>query len=101
MQHGIEDLDHILKERRLHWYGHGERSNGAVETAFDGKHGFERPEMQQLTEGDCTECKILDIDPHDRHIWRSGMRSAMHAASQVPVKGPTDVDVPLYLHINQ
>ena len=32
---GIEDLDLILKERRLHWYGHVERSNGAVKTAFD------------------------------------------------------------------
>ena len=31
---GIEDLDRILKERRLCWYGHVERSNGAVKTAF-------------------------------------------------------------------
>ena len=27
---GIEDLDLILKERRLRWYGHVERSNGVV-----------------------------------------------------------------------
>ena len=32
---GIDDLDLILKERRLHWYGHVEHSNGAVKTAFD------------------------------------------------------------------
>ena len=32
---GIEDLDLILKERRLRWYGHVECSNGAVKTAFD------------------------------------------------------------------
>ena len=31
---GIEDLDLILKERRLCWYGHVECSNGAVKTAF-------------------------------------------------------------------
>ena len=31
---GIEDLDLILKERRLRWYEHVERSNGAVKTAF-------------------------------------------------------------------
>ena len=31
----LEDLDLILKERRLCWYGHVERSNGAVKTAFD------------------------------------------------------------------
>ena len=40
---GIEDLDLILKERRLPWYGHVERSSGAIKTAFDiqvdGKHG--------------------------------------------------------------
>ena len=32
---GIEDPDLILKERRLRWYGHVERSNGVVKTAFD------------------------------------------------------------------
>ena len=26
------------------------------------------------------------------HTWRSGVRSAMHAASQLPGRGPTDVD---------
>ena len=31
---GIEDLDLILKERRLRWYGLMERSNGAVKTAL-------------------------------------------------------------------
>ena len=31
---GVEDLDLILKERRFRWYGHVERSNGAVKTAF-------------------------------------------------------------------
>ena len=44
---GIEDLDLILKERRLRWYGHVERSNGAVKTAFDiqvdGKCGLGGP----------------------------------------------------------
>ena len=46
-QLGIEDLDLILKERRLRWYGHVERSNGAVKTAFaiqvNGKRGPGRP----------------------------------------------------------
>ena len=32
---GIEDLDLILKERRLRWYGRVEWSNGAVKTTFD------------------------------------------------------------------
>ena len=64
---GIEDLDLILKERRLRWYGHVERSNGAVKTAFDiqvnGKRGPERPKMtwKQLTERDRREWKLSQL----------------------------------------
>ena len=60
-QLGIEDLDFILKERRLRWYGHVECSNGAVKIAFDiqvnGKRGPRRPKMtwKQLTERDRRE----------------------------------------------
>ena len=96
---GIEDLDLILKERRLRWYGHVERSNGAVKTVFDiqadGKHGPGRPKMtwKQLTERDCREWKLSAINSHDRHTWRSDVRSAMCAASQLSGRGPTDVDV--------
>ena len=96
---GIEDLDLILKERRLSWYGHVERSNGAVKKAFDiqvdGKPGPGRPKMtwRQLTERDCREWKLSAIDPHDRDTWRSCVRSAMHAASQLPGRRTTDVDI--------
>ena len=54
---GIEDLDLILKERRLCWYGPVEHSSGAIKTAFhiqvEGKHGPGRPKMtwKQLIEG--------------------------------------------------
>ena len=30
---------------------------------------------------------------HDRHTWRSGVRSAMCAASHLSGRGPTGVDV--------
>ena len=95
---GIEDLDLVLKER-LRWYGHVERSSGAIKTAFDiqvdGKRGPGRPKMtwKQLTERDCREWKLSAINPHDRRTWRSGVRSAMRAASQLSGRGPTDVDV--------
>ena len=47
---------------------------------------------KQLTERECR-------DPHDRHTWRSRVRSAMCAASQLPGRGPTDVDVaPVPVH---
>ena len=45
-----------MKERRLRWYGHVERSSGAVKTAFhiqvEGKRGPRRPKMtwKQLIE---------------------------------------------------
>ena len=90
---GIEDLDLILKERRLWWYGHVERSSGAIKTAFDiqvdGKRGPGRPKMtwKQLTERDCREWKLSAINPHDKHTWRSSVRSAMRAASQLSGRG--------------
>ena len=65
-----------------------EHSNDAVKTALDIQP--ERPKMtwKQLTERDCREWKLSAIDPHDRDTWRSGVRSAMHAASQLPGRGP-------------
>ena len=76
-----------------------ERSSGAIKTAFDihvdGKRGPGRPKMtwKQLTERDCREWKLSVINPHDRSTWRSGVRSAMRAASQLSGREPTDVDV--------
>ena len=70
-------LELILKERRLRWYGHVERSSVAIKTAFDiqvdGKRGPGRPKMtwKQLTEKDCREWKLSAINPHDRRTWRS------------------------------
>ena len=34
----------------------------------------------------------MRVDPQESRTWRSGVRSAMRAASQLPGKGPTDVD---------
>ena len=64
-----------------------EHSNGAVKTAFhiqvEGKRGPGRPKMtwKQLTERDRREWKLLAINPHDRNMWRSDVRSAMHAST--------------------
>ena len=53
-----------------------------------------RPKLtwKKLTERDCREWKLTTVDPQEMSTWRSGVRSAMHAASQLPRKGPTDVD---------
>ena len=98
---GTKDLDLILKERWLCWYGHVECFNGAVKTAFDrqivGKHGPGRPRMtwKQLTGRDCREWKLSAIDVHDRDTWGSGVRSIIKfcAASQLRGRGPTVVDI--------
>ena len=61
-----------------------------------------RPKLT-CTEKDCREWKLTTVDPQERSTWRSGVRSAMPAASQLPVRGPTDVDnapSPV-LHVNQ
>ena len=84
-----------------------ERSNGAVKAAFDiqvnGKRGPGRPKMtwKQLTERDRREWKLSAIDLHDRDTWRSGVRSAMCAASQLPGRGPLLWIWPLYLNVNK
>ena len=40
----------------------------------------------------------MTVDPQERSTWRSCVRSALHAASQLP-GGPTDVDdVPAPAH---
>ena len=89
---GIEDLDLILKERRLRWYGHVERSSGAIKTAFDiqidGKRGPGRPKMtwKQLTERDCREWKLSAINPR----WLSWMRRPT-GDQEVAGSTPTEV----------
>ena len=94
----LEDLDLILRERRLRWFGHVERSSGAIRTACDiqieGRRGAGRPKLtwKILKERDYCEWKLTTVDPQERSTWRSGVRSAMRAASQLPGKGPTDVD---------
>ena len=81
-----------------------EHSSSAVKTALDiqvdGKRGPRRPKMtwRQLTERDCREWKLSAID---RDTWRSGVRSAMRAASQLPEGGPLMWILPLYLHVNK
>ena len=86
----LEDLDFILRERRLRWFGHDEHSSGAVRTAChiqtDGRQGTGRPKLawKKLKEKDCHEWKLRTADPQERCIWRSGVISTRRAASQLP-----------------
>ena len=57
----LEDLDLILRERRLRWFGHVQGSSGAVRTECDiqieGRGGVGGAELtrKELTEKDCRE----------------------------------------------
>ena len=89
----LEDLDLILRERGF--AGLGMWSGRVVQselhmicrlTASGGQGGSSKHGRN------CREWKLTTVDPQERSTWRSGVRSAMCAASQLPGKGPTDVD---------
>ena len=50
--------------------------------------GREAQANMEETDGE----RLLTVDPQERSTWRSGVRSAMRATSQLPGRGPTDVD---------
>jgi hypothetical protein len=87
---GLLDLDNVLRENRLRWYGHVQRSNGAIKTAYDfkviGKRGRGRPKMtwSQLIKKDCSAWGLSTSDPKDRKVWKEVTKTAMRAASQMP-----------------
>ena len=98
----IKDLHLVLKYLVKEQIGHHTELHtfhihftSVFDIQVDGKRGPGRPKMtwKQLTERDCREWKLSAINPHDRRTWRSGVRSAMRAASQLSGRGPTDVDV--------
>ena len=64
----LEDLNLILRERRLHWFGHVEHFSGAVKTAcdiqIDGRWGAGRPKLTE-TEGE----RLPWVKAHDS--WHS------------------------------
>ena len=39
-------------------------------------------------ENDCCEWKLTTVDPQEMSTWKSCVSSAMHAASQLPGRGP-------------
>ena len=67
----LQDLDLILRERRLHWFGHVECSSDAVSTACDiqtdGRRGAGRPKLiwKRQSEKDCLE-QLTTVDPQER-----------------------------------
>ena len=54
--------------------------------------GWPKRTWKKLMEKDCREWNLTTVDPQERSTWRSGVRSAIHAASQLPGMGPSYVD---------
>ena len=81
------DLDLVLREWWLRWYGHVEWSNGAIKSTRDlsleGRRGPRWPKMSwwKLTEHDWKQWKLLSLNPQDRKAWRSGIRLAIKSAA--------------------
>ena len=104
----LDDLNVILREKRICCFGHVKRLSGAIKTARDMKiqeRGRpERPKMiwKALTERDRREWKLSKVDPSDKDMLRSRVRSAMHAASLSYLEGgQLMLMMLLHLHNNQ
>ena len=50
-------------------------------------------DMEETEENDYREWKLTTVHLQERSTWRSGVRFAMCAASQLHGKGPTESDV--------
>ena len=63
-----------------------ERSSGACDIQIDWRRGQGGQSYlitwKKLKEKDCHEWKLTSVNPQERSTWRSGVRSAMRAASQ-------------------
>ena len=104
---GIEDLELILKERRLRWYGHVERSNGAVRTAFTYRLmesvGLGGPKwhgsswQRGIAESGSSQLSTLMIDVPGDQVWDL---PCVQQARYLEW-GPLMWMLPLYLHVNQ
>ena len=49
---------------------------------------------------DRREWNLNEVDPCDKDVWRSSVRSVMHAASQLPGRSPLMWMMLLHLHVN-
>ena len=52
-----------------------------------------------LTKNDCRERKLPTVDPQETKAWRSGVRSAMCATSQLPEGGGGALMWMMCLHV--
>ena len=105
-QPGIEDLDLILKERRLHWYGHVECSNDADKpfsyrlresVGLGGPRWHGSSWQRGIAENGRSWLSTFMIDIPGDLVWDL---PCVQQASYLE-GGPLMWMLPLYLHVNQ
>ena len=86
---GIRDLDDLILERRLRWYGHVERSSGEINRVrtmpIPGKRGPGRPAMtwDELVNKDLKDRGLKASDAQNRTQWRASVRKVSARDSQL------------------
>ena len=90
----LDLLTILYSDSKSGHYSEVNKPNWCNPLIFKGNFQIWRPQLtwKKLAEKDCHEWKLMTVDPQERSTWRSGVRSAMCATSQLPGKGPTDVD---------
>ena len=79
---GLEDIQLVLRKRRLRWFGHVERREGewvknCMELEVIGKVGRGRPKRtwREVIEKDMSVVGLRRQDTMDRVKWRQGVKS--------------------------
>ena len=99
----LEDLNLILRERRLRWFGHVERSSGAIRTAcdiqIDDRRGAGRPRnwrRETAVSGSSRQLTLMKGAPGDQ-VWSL---LCVQLARYLE-RGPLIWMMPLHLHVSQ
>ena len=80
---GIKEISTVLRERRLRWFGHVQRSPACINTVADvavpGTRGAGRPRKtwRQCVKDDRRACGLDRTNPLDRDAWRAGVRRSL------------------------
>ena len=79
---GLEDIQLVLRKRRLRWFGHVERREGewvkkCMEIKVTGKVGRGRPKRtwREVIEKDMSVVGLRRQDAMDRVKWRQGLKN--------------------------
>ena len=94
----IDDLDVILREKRLHWFGHIERSCGAIKTVYnmqkEGKCAPGRSRLTWKTQRETMRLRLILV------IGMCGDQPCVQLASYLE-RSPLMWMMLLHLHINR